>query len=92
MFAHLEDMEDVVVLRADVAVAAEGRHGDGVCVQHGQVVAVATVNDPNTSITWREPAGENRNKSGGEDDLQDRAGLESLAYLGNNLRPQLPAY
>ena len=73
IFAHLEHGEDVVVLRADVAVAAEGRHGDGVCVQHGQVVAVAAVNDPDTAVPGRKPPGENRNEGGGEDDLQGKA-------------------
>ena len=69
MFAHLEDMEDVVVLRADVAVATKGRHSDGVCVQHGQVVAVAAVNDPDAAVAGRKPPRENRNEGGGEDDL-----------------------
>ena len=76
MFAHLEDMEDVVVLRADVAVATKGRHSDGVCVQHGQVVAVAAVNDPDAAVAGRKPPRENRNEGGGEDDLGDRAGLQ----------------
>ena len=71
--AHLEDGEDIVVLRADVAVAAEGGHGDGVCVKHGQVVAVAAVNDPDTAVPGRKPPGENGNEGGGEDDLR---GLE----------------
>ena len=76
IFPHLEDGQHVVVLRADVAVATEWRHGDGVGVQHGQVITVAAVNDPDTAVAGRKPPGENRNEGGGEDDLGDRAGLQ----------------
>ena len=67
--AHLEDGENVVVLRTDVAVTTEGRHRHGVGVQHGQVVAVAAVNDPDAAVAGRKPPRENRNEGGGEDDL-----------------------
>ena len=76
IFGHLKHGENVVVLRADVAVTTERRHSDRVGVQHRQVVAVAAVNDPDTAVPGRKPPGENRNEGGGEDDLQGRAGLE----------------
>ena len=59
---ELEDGEDVVILRTDVAAATEWRHGDGVGVNDGRVVAVAAINDTNSSISWRQPSGEDRNK------------------------------
>ena len=40
---YLQSSKDAVVLGADVGATAEGGHGDGVPVQHWQVVAVPTV-------------------------------------------------
>ena len=71
IFAHLnagschlklEDGEDVVILRTDVTVPAEWRDGDGVGVEDGRIVTVASVNDSDSSISWRKPTREDWNK------------------------------
>lgn len=71
----LQHGQDVVVLGADVAVPAEGRHGDGVLVQDGRVVRVAAVYDAHAAVAGRQPPGEDGDEGTGEDHLQRLKGL-----------------
>ena len=68
-FPYLQDSENVVILRTDVAVTAERRHSDSVGIQHRKVVTVAAIYNSDAPVPGRKPARENRNEGRSQDDL-----------------------